>query len=90
MNQDELKELVKDYKDCIDYINNFDKYDITLLYVWANNIYYKWINKDSRNKIAITGGNVPPQNEIDATYNSLNNLKVTLQKIASINNIKLE
>ena len=90
MNQDELKDFIKDYKDCIDYIDNFNKYDIIFLFMWASDKYNKWINKDSKNKIAITMGNVLPQNDIEATYNLLNNLKVTLQKIAAIHSIKLK
>ena len=75
-------ELIRDYNECIERINNFYNYDVIELSNWANTKYLKWINKDINNAILIIPGKIKPRSLEEKSYNELNNLKIIFEKIA--------
>lgn len=85
----ETQELVHDYHDCIKYIQKVDEYDYNWLLDWATLTYVKWLSKNQRYALSITGGQIPPKNSKEKVINALTNLKVTLEKIAVIMEIQL-
>ncbi len=85
----EYADLVKDYKDCINYLCNIDKYNYETLCRWALIKYNDWISKDERYIFSSTGGTVPPKDAKEKAKNILTNFKTTLERIAFLNNIQL-
>lgn len=81
---DENLELVRDYKDCIDYLRKIDEHDYEWLSNWAMITCEKWLSKDKSYLCSVTLGQVPPQNNRERATNSLTNLKTTLEKIAVV------
>lgn len=85
----EREELLKDYKDCLDRIKNFENYNYIETEIWALKKYTDWINKDSRYALALTGSTNIPISNREKAWNAINNFKVSLEKIAMINDIKI-
>lgn len=54
---------------------------------WASKKYYDWISKDDKYTLATPLTSVPPKNEIEKAWNVLNNFRMTLVNIASMNGI---
>ena len=85
----EYEELLKDYKDCLDRIKNFENYNYIETGIWAIKKYTDWINKDSRYELSVTGSTNIPISNREKAWNAINNFKVSLEKIAMINDIKI-
>jgi hypothetical protein len=86
---DEKQELIKDYKDCNDYLRNIDNYNYDNLSNWALLEYNHWISKDKKYSLSITGSPIPPRDKREKAINSLTNFKITLEKIALIKGVAL-
>lgn len=83
----EREELLKDYNDCNNYLNNIDNYDYNEISNWALNKYTYWISKNEKYVLVTTLGNVPPKDNREKAINSLNNLKSFFERILIIKNI---
>lgn len=76
-------ELLNDYRECIEKMKKLKESDCKTNIAWAKEKYIKWISKDENFKYSInTINGTKPSSEIEAAYNSLNNLKRTLELIA--------
>lgn len=84
---DDEIEFLNDYKDCLNYIINFNDYDSKEISKWAEQTYIKWITKDDNYNLSITGRGNPPENDVIKASIEINNLKKTLEKIAIIKGI---
>ncbi len=69
----------------MDRIKNFGMYDYTETEVWVATKYTKWVNKDSRYDLSLTGGTNISNNDKTKSWNAINNFKIALDKIATIN-----
>lgn len=86
---DEYIDFLQDYKDCLDRINNFEKYNYAETEIWAFNKYTDWVKKNPKCALSLTGNINIPINNKEKAWNAINNLRTTLDKIAMINNIKI-
>ena len=86
---EEYIDFLQDYKDCLDRINNFEKYNYVETEIWAVKKYTDWVNKDQRYALSLTGNINIPNNNKEKERKAINNLRTTLDKIAVINNIKI-
>lgn len=86
---DENIEFLKDYKECLDRIINFETYNYTKTEAWAVKKYAEWINKDSRYALSLTGSTNIPNDKKTKAWNAINNFRTTLDKIAVIKEVKI-
>lgn len=77
---DEKIKLLKDYKDCMDKLNNLDKYNYVDSKLWALHTYSDWVKEENIDCLSV--GTILPKTDREAAYNSLSNLKSILEKIA--------
>jgi hypothetical protein len=89
LKMEEVIDLLKDYKDCTNYISNFNTYNPNELSRWVDIKYADWIAKNPNYVFSANVGGIPPKNEIERVQNKLNNFKVALEKIALIEGINL-
>ena len=84
----EYMNFLQDYKDCLDRMNNFEKYNYAETEIWAVKKYTDWTNKDSKYVLSLTENSNIPNNNKEKAWNAINNLRTTLDKIAMNKNIK--
>lgn len=85
----ELSDLFKDYRDCIDKIRTFNDNNYIETMLWATQKYNEWLNKDQKYALSITGSTNIPIDDKAKAWNSINNFKIVLEKIALIKKVRL-
>lgn len=85
----EEKDLLKDYKECIERIHKFNEENYRESGEWAIRKYINWMSKNNEYVEATPISTVPPRTEIEKAWNALNNFKTTLENIAMKNGIDI-
>ena len=85
----EKVELLKDFEECIDRLQNFSCKNHRENEEWAKIKYLNWMSKDNKYASATPIATTPPKNEIEKSWNVLNNFGVTLSNIAAKNGIDI-
>jgi hypothetical protein len=88
-NMKENIEFLKDYKDCLNRIINFDTYNYVEIDAWAVKKYAEWVKKDKRYELSLTGGTNISNDDRQKAWNAINNFRVALDKIAVIKEFKI-
>ena len=85
----EYVNFIKDYRDCLDRINNFQNYNYAETELWATKKYIDWISKDKRYALPLTENTNIPVDNMEKAWNAINNFKIVLDTIAIMKRFKI-